>query len=231
MDIRDSFPKNKAPDEVTENPVLSHSGKDEASQMIMKAAAKLFADKGFEATSTRDIAQASGLNVSLISYYFGGKVGLYRKIIETFAHQLEAQISSVVESFEAKGLDQSLFEHEIRTIIEFFVNMRSENPHVGRILKREEVNALPHSREVYDQVFSRIGVSLAGLIEKGQRKGFISKKIHPPFAVWALVHMSVDYFTMNECKSNLNELCFDLPEQKRDLIEQIFLMFTKGVLK
>lgn len=231
------IPESSAKQQVVAKPLSDsghsdlHQAKDGAQEIIMQAAAKLFAEKGLEGTSTRDIAQASGLNMSLISYYFRGKEGLYRRIIENFAHQLETQINDLVNSFEPKGLDQSHFEDEIRVIIEFFVKMRTENPYVGRILKREEVDSLPHSREVYDQVFSRIGVNLAGLIEKGQRKGFISKKVYPPFAVWALVHMPVDYFTTSECKSSLQSLCFRLPEQNQELVEQIFLMFTKGVLK
>ena len=38
---------------------------------ILYSAEKLFADKGFAATSTRDIAKSAGVNVSMISYYFG----------------------------------------------------------------------------------------------------------------------------------------------------------------
>jgi AcrR family transcriptional regulator len=42
------------------------------------AALKLFAERGFEGASTRDIADAAGANVSAIRYYFGDKAGLYR---------------------------------------------------------------------------------------------------------------------------------------------------------
>ncbi|AEG94824.1 CerR family C-terminal domain-containing protein [Ramlibacter tataouinensis] len=42
------------------------------------AALKLFAEKGFAKTSTREIAQAAGANVAAIRYYFGDKAGLYR---------------------------------------------------------------------------------------------------------------------------------------------------------
>jgi AcrR family transcriptional regulator len=42
------------------------------------AALKLFAEKGFEGASTREIADAASANVSAIRYYFGDKAGLYR---------------------------------------------------------------------------------------------------------------------------------------------------------
>ena len=48
----------------------------EARQRLLLAALSLFAERGFARTSTRDIAQAAGVNIASISYYFGGKAGL-----------------------------------------------------------------------------------------------------------------------------------------------------------
>ena len=50
----------------------------EARQQLLHAALRLFAEKGFTQTSTREIAQAAGANLASISYYFGDKAGLYR---------------------------------------------------------------------------------------------------------------------------------------------------------
>jgi len=49
-----------------------------ARQQLLHAGLKLFAEKGFAKTSTREIAQAAHANVASISYYFGDKAGLYR---------------------------------------------------------------------------------------------------------------------------------------------------------
>ena len=40
---------------------------------IMLHAEKLFAEKGFDGTSTREIAKNAEVNISMISYYFGSK--------------------------------------------------------------------------------------------------------------------------------------------------------------
>ena len=47
---------------------------------LLHAALKLFSEKGFAKTSTREIAQAAGANLAAISYYFGDKAGLYRAV-------------------------------------------------------------------------------------------------------------------------------------------------------
>lgn len=52
----------------------------EARAQLLQAALRLFSEKGFAKTSTREIAQAAGANIAAISYYFGDKAGLYRAV-------------------------------------------------------------------------------------------------------------------------------------------------------
>ena len=49
----------------------------EARARLLHTALKLFAQKGFAKTSTREIARAAGTNLAAIAYYFGDKTGLY----------------------------------------------------------------------------------------------------------------------------------------------------------
>jgi AcrR family transcriptional regulator len=52
---------------------------------ILTAARELFAEKGFDATSVRDITTEAGCNVASVNYHFGGKDNLY---LETFRSML-----------------------------------------------------------------------------------------------------------------------------------------------
>ncbi len=51
-----------------------------ARQRLLEAAAEEFGAKGFGGARVRDIAARAGLNMQLISYYFGGKAGLYAEL-------------------------------------------------------------------------------------------------------------------------------------------------------
>jgi len=53
---------------------------------ILSAAQKLFAEKGFDATSVRDITTEAACNVASVNYHFGGKDNLY---LETFRSMLK----------------------------------------------------------------------------------------------------------------------------------------------
>jgi len=64
-------------------PAVKHSSSpepDPARARLVRAGLRLFAQQGFAATTTRELAQAAGVNVAAISYYFGDKAGLYRAV-------------------------------------------------------------------------------------------------------------------------------------------------------
>lgn len=48
---------------------------------LLAIAGDLFAENGFDATSVRMIAEKSGMNIAMISYYFGSKEKLYVELI------------------------------------------------------------------------------------------------------------------------------------------------------
>src|SRR5690349_13074074 len=54
---------------------------------LLDAARREFADKGLAGARTVEIAERAGVNKQLISYYFGGKQGLYDAIVEEWLAQ------------------------------------------------------------------------------------------------------------------------------------------------
>ncbi|MDX1564170.1 MAG: CerR family C-terminal domain-containing protein [Phycisphaeraceae bacterium] len=51
-------------------------------ERLLEAAESLFAEKGFAATSVRDITQAADCNVSAVNYHFDSKQKLYEQVFE-----------------------------------------------------------------------------------------------------------------------------------------------------
>lgn len=60
----------------------SQTTRRETRERIIRAATKLFAKRGFAATTTRDIARLAKVNDALIYYYFGRKQDLYWTVLE-----------------------------------------------------------------------------------------------------------------------------------------------------
>ena len=60
---------------------------DSAEKKILEAARKLFTEKGYDATKTRDIAEEAGINLALLNYYFRSKEKLFEIImLENIGH-------------------------------------------------------------------------------------------------------------------------------------------------
>ncbi len=49
--------------------------------LIKEAAQRIFQEKGYDGTTTREIAATAGVNVALITRYFGSKKGLFEKAV------------------------------------------------------------------------------------------------------------------------------------------------------
>jgi len=58
---------------------------DEARSRLLKAAARLFGERGFNHVSVREICKEAGTNVSSVNYHFRDKLGLYQELIGTVA--------------------------------------------------------------------------------------------------------------------------------------------------
>jgi len=78
---------------------------------ILAAAQKLFAEKGFDVTSVRDITTEAGCNVASVNYHFGGKDKLY---LDTFRSML-----AVLRDQRLEVLGELMARHSAPTLEEF----------------------------------------------------------------------------------------------------------------
>ncbi|HYZ26232.1 MAG TPA: helix-turn-helix domain-containing protein [Geminicoccaceae bacterium] len=105
-------------------------------QALLAAGLRVFAERGYDAATTREVAQAAGVNEQLIQRYFGGKEGLLVAIIERFGEEerrccampppcesLEAEIrgfldfqlehATTIGDFSKVALHRSLCDREV----------------------------------------------------------------------------------------------------------------------
>lgn len=86
-------------------------------EKIIAAARKLFTQKGFSATKTRDIAEEAGINLALLNYYFRSKQNLFQIIIEEKFNQLFGVINPILSNNEIS------LEEKIETLVTNYTNM------------------------------------------------------------------------------------------------------------
>ena len=83
-------------------------------QSIMKAAVRLFADRGYQGASVRDIVAKAGVNQAAINYHFKGKDGLYLELLATAIRKLTEQARFDPAQLKALSRDEALrsFVHQ-----------------------------------------------------------------------------------------------------------------------
>jgi TetR/AcrR family transcriptional regulator len=91
------------------------TGAEDVRDALLNAARELFLRYGYRSVSSRQIAAAAGANVAMIRYYFGGKPGLYKEMLQGTIEPLLARFSAVLASGSSIELSDILSGH-VRTI-------------------------------------------------------------------------------------------------------------------
>src|SRR6478672_5729545 len=91
-------------------------------EKIKDAARKVFLQKGYAATRTRDIAEAAGLNLALLNYYFRSKEKLFDIImLENLQHFIEG----IREILNDKGTS---IEQKVEAIVSNYIDLLTHQP-------------------------------------------------------------------------------------------------------
>lgn len=109
--------------------------KKDTRQAVLDAASHLFHMYGYSGTSVRAIASEAGVNVALISYYFGGKKALLEQLMENFLNGYVLEIESYLEDcFTTPRLSS------ITALVELanqLLTYQSQNFYMARFVFRE----------------------------------------------------------------------------------------------
>lgn len=108
---------------------MSTAATNSKRDIILNAAEHLFADSGYNGTTTRAIAKKAGVNIAMLSYYFGSKEMLLHAVIERFSEQL----GSVFEHIENTYSDPA---ERLKHWILAYVDYIFDNPNHARIVYR-----------------------------------------------------------------------------------------------
>ncbi len=81
---------------------------NETRSRVLKAAARLFAERGFNHVSVRAICKEAGSNVAAVNYHFGDKLGLYRELIGSVAEGINDGKISALESGAGRPPEEQL---------------------------------------------------------------------------------------------------------------------------
>ena len=104
-----------------------------AREQILVAADRLFGEQGFDAATTREIAEVSGVNKALIHYHFKSKDALFEAVLDGYYQRLNLVLSKALASPGAP-------RQRLTKLVDAYVDFLSQNRNFSKIVQRESSN-------------------------------------------------------------------------------------------
>ncbi len=144
---------------------------------ILQVAEKLFAAKGFDGTSIRNISKEAKINIAMVSYYFGSKEKLLERLIYFRTRDLKVKLENLFKE-ELVPLEK------IERFIELYIGKVDQNRDMYQILHFEiSSNKRAMDLKAFTAIKKGNLLSLIKIIEEGQAQNIFKKDINIPLLI------------------------------------------------
>ncbi len=135
---------------------------------ILDAAEDLIAVNGYRSTTTRMIAEEAGVNVAMLSYYYGSKEQLLKALIDRHTANVKLLLEEIT----------NLNEHPVTTFRKFlfaFVDYSFDNPKPVIIAIREIglLNQRPDILKELQKTMLEVHGMFIGVLASAKKNGFL----------------------------------------------------------
>jgi TetR/AcrR family transcriptional regulator len=133
-------------------------------EIIMEAAAEVFAEKGYDGARVDELARAAGVNKATLYYQIGDKEALYHTVLERILKKSADEITAGITE-----IDDS--EEQIRHFITTFARNAAMMRYTSPIMLREIASGGRNMPDAALAQMGRILGALDGAIERGVARG------------------------------------------------------------
>ncbi|MEV1000197.1 TetR/AcrR family transcriptional regulator [Nonomuraea sp. NPDC050202] len=149
---------------------------------ILKVATQLFAALGYDGTSTRQIADAAGLNIATVNYHVGGKRELYLAVMEA-AHRAEKA-----------ALDQALARlpgddpvAAVHRLADDYLDFCVDNPEVPALWMHRWLSDASDVTELERQYVQPLLAAVTAALRPAVEAGVIAAETDLEYTVWSVI--------------------------------------------
>ena len=193
---------------------------------IMEMAELLFAEKGFNGTSVRDIAGKARVNLAMISYYFGSKDKLLEALFSYRGEYIKLKLESMIENKELGSMEK------MNLLIDHYIDRVMSQQCFSRIMVREQVmNHTGVTGELIFQMKKRNQELIGRLIQEGQKKGEFKKNIDVPLMMATLIGTANSMVTTQHYYREINSLQSLTEEEFKKHVRKKLSQHLKKIFK
>ena len=136
----------------------------ETRERLLEAAAELFAERGYNHVTVRDICRAAGANVAAVNYYFRDKLGLYREVLTSTISSLHEVFVSAHEG-KPGGTAEERFSHYVRTFMGHAMS-NGQASRAGKLMAREMADPSPAFDIIIEKMIRPNAARVAALVSE-----------------------------------------------------------------
>ncbi len=156
---------------------------------ILDAARCVFARKGFDGTSVREVADTAKVNNAMIYYHFKDKTELYRAVLSDSFAEYDKIWDHKIFGTSAPA------RAKIQKYVEELIRFQHTNEELRRILSMEFASCGKSMKWLAENFFNRSYEKLSAILKEGTRNGEL-KNVDISLAIATLVGMVIHNFIM-----------------------------------
>jgi len=137
-------------------------------ERILRAAERQFAAHGYDGVSARRIAAAANVQLALLSYYFGSKLGLYRAVFQRRIDPISERRLDILRRVMRRVDPPPSIEEVLDALARPWVELRDEpgGEHYSRLIAREVGDPREGERGIVKQMLDTVALVFLGAMER-----------------------------------------------------------------
>ena len=185
---------------------------------LLATATRLFAEKGLYGVSIRELSAEANVSISMISYYFENKDGLYASV-------LKEQFSCFEYMLLIQQKNEGALE-KIEDYIRWSIQRNRDYPFLLRYYTSELTNPTQHFSTIVKPALETALHILIEIIKDGIEKNQFRPELNPEDTALAMAGMVNYYFLSTRATE---QFINHSPQRDEELIQHYMDIFTKGL--
>jgi TetR/AcrR family transcriptional regulator, regulator of cefoperazone and chloramphenicol sensitivity len=125
------------------------AGAEGTRDKLIEAAGRVFAERGFDSATVREICRRAGANVAAVNYHFGDKIGLYTAVLQQSVNA--AHVAAIRTVLDSSAPPEEMLRSIIRARLEGVTRQGRADWQVG-ILAHEFAHPTPAMAQIVNTV-------------------------------------------------------------------------------
>lgn len=192
---------------------------------LLAAASQVFAKKGYSGATVKEIADLAGVNISLISYHFKGKEGVFRELVESFGRERMKDAENIFtppESIEDVRV-------KLRLWMQQFLHCQVHDDSVCNILHRENILEEEFLWDIFQGTFMNTFGAIIKFFDSARKKGLLRKEVDPLLATSMLFGSLIHIGRNQKIQQKVFHISIADEKYRSQVIEQYLSILLNGI--